>query len=80
MLGDIISGAVAPIYGPGIIDVDLRTVRGQSLRFSHTRYWSMKGNTAPPHVTVLRDALILQASDHCSHQFGVIEAPIVRTF
>jgi hypothetical protein len=59
MLGDIISGAVAPIYGPGVIDVDLRTVRGQSLRFSHTRYWSMKGNTAPPHVTVLRDALDL---------------------
>jgi hypothetical protein len=59
MLGDIISGAVAPIYGPGVIDVDLRTVRGQSFRFSHTRYWSMKGNPAPPHVKALRDALDL---------------------
>jgi hypothetical protein len=59
LFGDIISGAVAPIFGPGVIDVDLRVRRGQSLRFSHTRYWSMKGKIAPPHVAALREALDL---------------------
>ena len=57
ILGDLISGPIAPIYGPGVIDVDLRRLRGQSLRFSHTRYWSMQVAAAPPHVAVLRDAL-----------------------
>ena len=59
ILGDLISGPIAPIYGPGVIDVDLRRLRGQSLRFSHTRYWSMQVAAAPPHVAVLRDALDL---------------------
>ena len=61
ILGDLISGPIAPIYGPEVIDVDLRRLRGQSLRFSHTRYWSMQVAAAPPHVAVLRDALDLQA-------------------
>jgi hypothetical protein len=59
ILGNLISGPIAPIYGPGVIDVDLRRLRGQSLRFSHTRYWSMQVAAAPPHVAVLRDALDL---------------------
>jgi hypothetical protein len=59
ILGDLISGPIAPIYGPGVIDIDLRRLRGQSLRFSHTRYWSMQIAAAPPHVAVLRDALDL---------------------
>ena len=40
--GDLISGPLAPVFGPGIIDVNLKRVRGrQSWRFTHTRYWSM---------------------------------------
>jgi hypothetical protein len=59
MMGDVISGALAPIYGPGVIDVDLRALRGQSLRFTHTRYWAMTATKPPRHVIALRDALDL---------------------
>jgi hypothetical protein len=59
MMGDVISGALAPIYGPGVIDVDLRAFRGQSLRFTHTRYWAMTTTRPAPHVVALRDALDL---------------------
>jgi hypothetical protein len=59
MLGDLISGAIAPVFGPGVIDVDLRALRGQSLRFTHTRYWAMTSTKTPPHVVALRDALDL---------------------
>ena len=55
----MISGALAPIYGPGVIDVDLRALRGQSLRFTHTRYWAMTATKPPRHVIALRDALDL---------------------
>lgn len=59
VMGDVISGALAPIYGAGVIDVDLRVLRGQSLRFTHTRYWAMTARRPPPHVVALRDALDL---------------------
>src|SRR5205807_10269688 len=39
--GDIISGPVAPVFGPGVLDIDLKALRGQSRRFSHTRYWTL---------------------------------------
>ena len=62
-LGDLISGPLAPVFGPGIIDVNLKEVRGQqSLRFTHTRYWSLPdGNPAevPKHIEELRKALDL---------------------
>ena len=57
MLGDLISGAVAPVYGPGVIDVNLRDRRGQAFTFTHTRYWLMREEPAPPHVVALREAL-----------------------
>ena len=38
--GDLISGPLAENFGPGILDIDLREIRGQSKRFSHTRYWA----------------------------------------
>lgn len=38
--GDLISGPLADNFGPGILDIDLRKIRGQSKRFSHTRYWA----------------------------------------
>ncbi len=60
--GDIISGPVAPHFGNGIIDVDLRALRGQSCRFTHTRYWAMsKSDIEKPgqRLVELRKALDL---------------------
>jgi hypothetical protein len=59
--GDIISGAVAPVFGPGIDDINLATLRGQSWRFTHTRYWAgaTAGGKPPPHIVELRAALDL---------------------
>jgi hypothetical protein len=37
--GDVIGGPLAGTLGRGIHDVDLRSLRGQASRFSHTRYW-----------------------------------------
>lgn len=39
LFGDLISGPLAPSLGRAIVDIDLRALRGQSWRFSHTRYW-----------------------------------------
>ena len=59
--GDVISSPVAPIFGDGIVDIDLRKLRGQSRRFTHTRYWAEAGpgQQAPPHLAELRAALDL---------------------
>jgi hypothetical protein len=67
-LGDIISGPVAPAFGPGVGDVNLKALtQRQSLRFTHTRYWSNdvhkksdggRGAT-PPRIVALRRALDL---------------------
>jgi hypothetical protein len=37
--GDVIGGPLSPALGRAITDIDLRALRGQSLWFSHTRYW-----------------------------------------
>jgi hypothetical protein len=40
--GDIVSGPVVPIFGPAIVDVDLKRLRGrQSWSFTHRRYWQV---------------------------------------
>lgn len=58
--GDIISGPLAPMFGPGFVDVDLRALRGQSQSFTHTKYWDMENTTTvPPQVAELRKALNL---------------------
>jgi len=61
--GDIISGPLAPLFGNGIRDIDLKNLRGQSPRFSHTRYWSVspdcKDAGSLPHIQVLHKALDL---------------------
>ncbi|MBV9631386.1 MAG: hypothetical protein JO230_25045 [Xanthobacteraceae bacterium] len=58
--GDIISGPLAPVFGPGIVDIDLRALRGQSQSFTHTKYWDMENTTSvPPQVAELRKALNL---------------------
>jgi hypothetical protein len=60
--GDLISGPAAPVFGAGIVDVNLRELRGQSWRFTHTRYWAMPGDSkkpVPKHILQLRKALDL---------------------
>jgi hypothetical protein len=41
--GDVISGPVAGSFGPAIIDVNLKRLRGgrQSRTFTHTKYWAL---------------------------------------
>ena len=62
LFGDLISGPVAPVFGRAIDDVDLQELRGQSWRFTHTRYWTLPKNigaTVPVHIAELRKALDL---------------------
>jgi hypothetical protein len=61
--GDVISGPVAPTFGPGVIDVSLKNLQGrQSLRFTHTRYWAQYSKSkASPQVLALRNAIDLGA-------------------
>jgi hypothetical protein len=60
--GDIISGPVAPVFGKGIHDINLKELRGQSFRFSHTLYWAQPGGKrghAMKHIEELRKAINL---------------------
>jgi hypothetical protein len=67
--GDIVSRPAAPLFGKGVVDVNLRDVRKQHGKrakprcFTHTAYWSVKreGDHNPPQVVALRDALDLAA-------------------
>ena len=55
--GDLISGPLAPAFGPGIQDVPLSTEQRGGL-LSHTLYWRLpKGEAVAPHVRALRDSL-----------------------
>jgi hypothetical protein len=59
--GDIISGPVAPVFGAGIRDIDLKDLRGQSAGFSHTLYWALPtGGGSMAHIEALRKAIDLQ--------------------
>jgi hypothetical protein len=55
--GDVIGGPVANAFGPAIIDTDLKSLRGQSRSFTHTKYWAIDGE--PIHIEVLRGAVNL---------------------
>jgi hypothetical protein len=61
--GDVISGPVAPLFGAGIRDIDLKNLRGQSGGFSHTLYWSLPSDQAlassAKHIQLLHKALDL---------------------
>ena len=58
--GDIISGPLAPVFGAGIRDIDLKDLRGQSPVFSHTLYWALAPGGGPmPHIDALRKAIDL---------------------
>jgi len=56
--GDIIGGPLAGVLGPGIIDVNLKELRGrQSWSFTHTKYWTLDRD--PIHIDALRMAVNL---------------------
>ena len=55
--GDIIGGPVEAAFGPAVIDIDLKSLRGQSRSFTHTKYWAIDGE--PIHIEVLRKAINL---------------------
>jgi hypothetical protein len=57
--GDIISGPVAPVFGRGVRDINLKTLRGQSHQFGHTRYWTLTAAGSDPHIDALRNAINL---------------------
>jgi hypothetical protein len=61
--GDIISGPLAPVFGKGIREINLKELRGQSPCFSHTLYWSVpkgRANSAGlPHIEALQRAMNL---------------------
>ena len=41
--GDVIGGPLAPVFGPAIIDINLKQLRGgrQSWTFTHAKYWAL---------------------------------------
>ncbi len=55
VFGDQISGPLVPVFGSGIVDIDLAQVRGRAWHFTHTEYWS--GDVRA--IACLRDALNL---------------------
>ena len=55
--GDIIGGLLAEVFGPAVVDVNLRTLRGASRSFTHTNYWELDGE--PKHIEALREAVNL---------------------
>ena len=42
-MGDVIGGPLGPVFGPAIVDIDLKALRcgRQSPSFTHTKYWSL---------------------------------------
>jgi hypothetical protein len=56
--GDVIGGPVAHLFGPAVIDVDLKRLRDerQSWTFTHTKYWALD---EPRRIEACRKALNL---------------------
>jgi hypothetical protein len=58
--GDIVSGPIGPVFGTGVVDINLAELRGQSWTFTHTKYWALASDQAPgQHILKLRAALDL---------------------
>jgi hypothetical protein len=58
--GDIISGPLAPVFGAGIRDINLKELRGPSSGFSHTLYWTPTADDPNgDHLVALRKAIDL---------------------
>jgi hypothetical protein len=63
--GDVISGPLAPVLGPGIRDVEVSTTRRGGF-LTHTLYWSRQERGAAsvePHIAALRSAINLLDQD-----------------
>lgn len=59
VFGDLIGGPIAPLFGKGVRDVEVRTDLRWGLA-SHTLYWTPgKGKDVAPHIRALREALAL---------------------
>ncbi|MEM6999645.1 MAG: hypothetical protein AAF529_02590 [Pseudomonadota bacterium] len=56
IFGDLIGGPLAPLFGGGILDVNVATIRWLGF-LSHTAYWSRDGKDE--HIQILRRALNL---------------------
>jgi hypothetical protein len=56
--GDVIGGPLRAVFGPGIVDVDLKVRRGdrQSWTFTHTKYWALD---AESRIKACREAINL---------------------
>ena len=56
--GDVIGGPLAPVFGPAIIDIDLKALRSgrQSWTFTHTKYWDLD---EPRRIAACRKAVNL---------------------
>jgi hypothetical protein len=48
---------LADVFGPAIVDDNLRTLRGASRSFTHTKYWELDGE--PKHIEAVRKAVNL---------------------
>jgi hypothetical protein len=70
--GDLISGALAPQFGPMVADIDLRDLRGQAKSFSHTSYWAI--NSDPEALGALRQAVNILDTELRLGDIGVGEA------
>lgn len=55
--GDLVGGPVAPLFGPGVVDVPVRSSRVGGLS-CHTHYWTADANIGE-HIVELRRALDL---------------------
>jgi hypothetical protein len=62
--GDVIGGPLARKFGPAVIDVNLKSLRGQATSFTHTKYWEIDGE--PIHIEALRWAINLLDEVHSS--------------
>jgi hypothetical protein len=58
--GDVIGGPLHSVFGPAIIDIDLKSRRGghQSRAFTHTKYWALDEASR---IRACRDAVNLLA-------------------
>lgn len=56
--GDIIGGPAARNFGPAIVDINLKSLRGQATCFTHTKYWEI--DKEPLHIEALRWAINLR--------------------
>ena len=57
VFGDIVSGAVAPLFGKGVRDVRIPFI---GFRFRHLDYWRLEPGHVPVWITALRHALNLR--------------------